>query len=259
MLATMEELFDMHCHLGFTPDPAATATAGAADGISAFACTVEPAEYQRLLPVLASSANVALGLGAHPWWIADGRVVERELEEFYALAPAAPFIGEIGLDFAGDRDTPESRALLTSAFARILDACNQGADGKLLSLHAVKSADTVLDLLEQAGTLARHRVIFHWFSGTSDDLARAVRAGCFFSVGPRMLASRRGREYARQIPLPQLVLETDGPPKEEDSLPPEVWRAELGNALAGISQLKQMNRDELAAHLAETSRLLLGL
>ena len=297
----METFFDMHCHLGFVPSPGVTAKDGAAAGIGAFSCTVEPAEYEQLQLILASAPNVALGLGAHPWWIADGRVGETELARFCELARTTRFIGEIGLDFAGPRDTEESRALQTAAFARILAACNQpiaplaatnlegaaatGAQGitgttitsteaaqsdqgaptrstaetaqKLVSVHAVNAAVTALDLLERAGTFALHRVIFHWFSGTSDDLHRAVELGCFFSVGPRMLASRRGREYARQIPLGQLLLETDMPARAGDELPAEVWRAELGNALSGIAQLKGINREALTHELAETSSTLL--
>lgn len=261
----MNQLYDMHCHMGFAPSPIATAQEGAAAGIGAFSCTVAPDEYERLLPILADAPNVALGLGAHPWWIADGRVGEVELDRFCELARATRFIGEIGLDFAGPRDTEESRVRQTGAFARILAACDQpvapSAAGdlasKLISIHAVNAAATALNLLEAAGTLARHQVIFHWFSGASDDLHRAIKFGCFFSVGPRMLASRRGREYARQIPVSQLLLETDMPARAGDKLPAEVWRAELDNALSGIAQLKGIDRANLAERIASTSRELL--
>lgn len=300
----METLYDMHCHLGFVPDPLAAAQAGAAAGIGAFSCTVTPAEYERLQPLLAPVPGVAVGLGAHPWWIVDGRVGEAELDTFCALAPATRFIGEIGLDFAGPRNTAESRTRQVAVFERILSACdaplvlvssaqsslasskasptkdesdadvrasdvgslasvnNPAPDGdqadKLISIHAVQSTGTVLDLLEAHGTCERHRCIFHWFSGTSDELARARDLGCFFSVGPRMLASRRGREYARQIPLDRLLLETDMPSREGETLPASVWHAELNNALTGIAQLKNVDRDALAAQLAATSAVLLG-
>ena len=301
MLLFMEKLYDMHCHVGFAPAPATVAAEGAQAGIGALSCTVEPTEYEQLRAALADAPNVAVALGAHPWWIADGRVGETELARFCELARTTRFIGEIGLDFAGPRDTEESRALQTSAFACILATCNESAaplaptnpegatatsgqnrtciattspeanppsEGtltrsatdtapKLISTHAINAAAAALDALEQASTFALHRVIFHWFSGTSDDLHRAVKLGCLFSVGPRMLASRRGREYARQIPLGQLLLETDMPARKDDNLPAEVWRAELNNALSGIAQLKGIDRAELAEHIASTSRELL--
>lgn len=263
MLLFMEILYDMHCHVGFAPAPAAVAAEGAQAGIDALSCTVEPTEYEQLRAALADAPNVAVALGAHPWWIADGRVGDAELERFCELAPATRFIGEVGLDFAGPRNNDESRRLQIAALNRILDACDAApataeTAGKLVSIHAVHAADVVLDLLHGHGTTGWHKVVFHWFSGTPDDLARAARAGCYFSIGPRMLASRRGREYARQIPLDHLLLETDMPSREGETLPANIWRAELGNALAGIAQLKNIDRDLLAERLAVTSSALLG-
>ena len=72
-----------------------------------------------------------------------------------------------------------------------------------------------MDILESNGLLDRSTnsptIIFHWFSGTSDEFNRARSAGCYFSINERMLAIKRGREYARQIPLDRLLLETDAP------------------------------------------------
>ncbi|MEE0706223.1 MAG: TatD family hydrolase, partial [Adlercreutzia sp.] len=134
MLTDMEMLYDMHCHLGFTPDPARAAADAAARGIGGLSCTVTPAEYETLTPQLATASSMRLALGAHPWWIADGRIDETQLATFCALAPGTRFIGEIGLDFAGARDTEESRARQLAAFERILAACDE-----------VATAPTVLD------------------------------------------------------------------------------------------------------------------
>lgn len=266
----MDRLYDMHCHIGFTPDPADTARAAASAGISAFSCTVTPQEFERVAPLLAFAPTIVVGLGAHPWWIADGRMGESDLDRFCELARTTRSIGEIGLDFAGPRDTKECRRVQTAALERILAACeiSRNEEGtkaaasegtrKLISLHAVRSAQTVLDCLVQAHTLDHHRCILHWFSGTSDELNRALDLGCFFSVGPRMIASRRGREYVRRIPLDRLLLETDMPSRAGDCLPAPAWCAELGNALSGISQLKHLSREETAERLAASSTTLLA-
>lgn len=279
MLLAMETLYDMHCHLGFTPDPSLAAADADQRDIGAFSCTVTPGEFEALTSQLADSPNVRVGLGAHPWWIADGRIDSAQLDAFCALAPSSPFIGEIGLDFAGLRDTPESRQQQGAAFACILATCNEAVPQKsdataasaaqepspksvclpkLISIHAVNAASEVLDALEAAGTFDRHQVIFHWFSGSSDDLQRALHAGCFFSVGPRMLASRRGREYTRQIPLDRLLLETDMPDRDGETLPANVWEAELRNALTGIAQIKGLDPAALSKQLAVTSETLLA-
>ena len=76
-------------------------------------------------------------------------------------------------------------------------------------------------------------IIFHWFSGTSDEFVRARIAGCYFSVNERMLATKRGREYARQIPLDRLLLETDAP-AEPDA---ETSARQLVDSLIRVSEV----------------------
>ena len=116
-------------------------------------------------------------------------------------------LGEVGLDFAPRRDGTQERQL--AAFERVASACDQG--GKVVSIHAVRAATQVLDVLERHRSCERNVCIIHWFSGTSDELTRAVRLGCRFSVGTRMLATKRGRAYVRAIPPDRLLLETDLP------------------------------------------------
>ena len=133
-------------------------------------------------------------------------------------------------------------------------ACAGG--GKVLSIHAVKAAGEALDVLERAGALVGNACIFHWFSGTSDELQHAVRAGCFFSINPRMLASKRGRAYAQAVPAERLLLETDAPsqPGERYDAPAEAAR--LAAMLEALADLRRTPRDDLAARIARTSRQL---
>jgi TatD DNase family protein len=72
-----------------------------------------------------------------------------------------------------------------------------------------------------------------------------------------MLATKKGREYAHQIPLERLLLETDMPARDGNDLPANVWLAELGNVVAGLSQLKNLSLEEVKTTLANTSAALL--
>ena len=245
--------FDMHCHLDFAPDARAAASSAAALGIGALSVTVTPAGYGRAARELASFSNVRVGLGLHPWWIADGMCGEDDVAAFERLAPDERFIGEVGLDFGGVRVAAREAQL--AAFDRVAAACSGG--GKVLSIHAVKAAGEALDVLERRGALAGNACIFHWFSGTSDELQRAVRAGCFFSINPRMLASKRGRAYAQAVPAERLLLETDAPsqPGERYDAPAEAAR--LAAMLEALADLRRTPRDDLAARIARTGRELL--
>lgn len=220
-------LFDAHMHLGFFADPLGMAQRLEAAGIEVLAATCEPAEYERLA-ALELGANVKLGVGLHPWWIADGRCGEAEIVRAAELAAQAPYVAEVGLDFRHDGGKSGEQQIAT--FERLLDAVSNG--GHTLSIHAVDAAGEVLDLLEKHGTAANNQIIFHWFSGSSYELLRARRLGCLFSIGPRMLETKRGRSYATQIERDRILLETDLPatPEEGEELTFEEYLEALESA-----------------------------
>lgn len=199
-------LVDMHLHLDWYDDPGAFARGLSAHDAGCLGCTVEPCGYETLTSLVAGVERVHPALGLHPWYMGEELLLLRKLDAFCQLAQKTRFIGEVGLDFG--KAHQESAERQRAAFARVCEAVQPGS---VMSIHSVRSASAVLDVLEASGRLADCICIFHWFSGTSKELARAREAGCFFSVGPFMLKSRRGREYARQIPAAQLLLETDLP------------------------------------------------
>ncbi len=257
-------LFDMHCHLDFLPDPRGLALQAAATGIGALSVTVDPKDFTRIHGTLSDVPGFRVGLGAHPWWIADGRVDNEGLSLFESLVPETRYIGEVGLDFAPRRAA--SFETQVAALERIASACALSGD-KLLSLHAVRSADAVLDILGRTGCLKTCRCIFHWFSCSSDELTRALRAGCYFSINPRMFATKRGRAYARSIPSDRLLLETDEPPELNAHLACEDWHTELAGTLSRLADLRRTGPGPrsaadpaaLAEAIAQTSRELLDL
>ena len=51
----------------------------------------------------------------------------------------------------------------------------------------------------------------HWFLGTKKQMMEAVHLGCYFSIGPAMLQSGRGKKIISWLPLDRVLLETDGP------------------------------------------------
>lgn len=207
-------LADMHCHLDFSSDMAALARLAQAHGVAAFSNTVTPEGYLAASEALAGFPNVRTGVGLHPWWVADGRCGAEQVELACRLIQETRFVGEVGLDFAPRREGTFETQL--DAFERIVDACcAQG--GKVISIHAVRSATAVLDALERHNATHGNTYILHWFSGSSQELVRARELGCHFSVNPNMLATKRGRAYVRQIPPDRLLLETDLPDERMDA------------------------------------------
>lgn len=250
-MASATKLCDMHCHLDFMDDMEKAAARAEALGVGCLSVTVTPQDYLRADRLVGSYENVQVGLGLHPWWIADGRCGDEDIALFERLAADAVYIGEVGLDF-GKRHA-DTRDVQIAAFRRVVSACSAG--GKVISIHAVGADDEVLDMLEESSCIQNSTCIFHWFSGSSDQLQRAIRAGCLFSVGPRMLNSKRGREYAKAIPEDRLLLETDAPSGPGSKLSYDEVAAMLHDALAALEQVRG---GAIASAIAKTSASLLG-
>lgn len=127
--------------------------------------------------------NIIAGVGLHPWWLADGRCGPAEVNLLCEVAAQGRYIGEVGLDFS--TRFAGSEPLQIQALDRLCDTLVQHPlTGRVISIHAVRSAGAVLDVLESHGLLIPNPdspvIIFHWFSGTSDELVRARDAGCYF-------------------------------------------------------------------------------
>ena len=101
--ASASALFDLHCHLDFDPDVRVAAQELAELDMGAFSTTVTPEGYEWACELLEPFGNVRVGLGLHPWWIADGRLGSQDVALFERLAKDERFIGEVGLDFGRDR------------------------------------------------------------------------------------------------------------------------------------------------------------
>lgn len=252
----LPDLFDMHCHLGFCADAARAVRELAAQGVGAFSNTVTPAEFAEQQAALADAVNVRVGAGLHPWLVGEYDVAA-DWDRLYNLVARNRFIGEVGLDLSPRRaDTREAQL---DALACVAHACAR-TGGKVLSVHAVRAVDQVLDVLEHAsvfGGMTGNACIIHWFSGTSDQLTRARRLGAFFSVNPRMLQSKRGRAYAQAIPGNRLLLETDLPAQAGASWDVECVRQLLGQTACQLAELRGEDVADLQERIAATSRALL--
>ena len=235
------QLFDAHCHLDLMAHPDAVADEATALGMGLFDCGVDPRDFARAKKRACNLSNIFAGIGLHPWWLADGRCGTAEINLLCEVAAQERLIGEVGLDFSAR--FAGSEPLQIQAFDRLCDALVQHPlAGRVISIHAVRSAGTVLDALESFGLLTLSpnspAIIFHWFSGTSNEFVRARNAGCYFSVNERMLATKRGREYARQIPLDRLLLETDAPAEPQADASARQLITSLKSASLHIAELK---------------------
>lgn len=247
----------MHCHLDLMANGEDVAREGAKRGIGFLCTTVTPQGAEDARARFQGMGNVRVAAGLHPWWLADGTCGGAEIALLEAHATSCRFLGEIGLD--GGARGNSSMATQQEALRRVAQAAARNPlPGRVVSIHAVRTAATVLDILEETGLASTAACIFHWFTGTSDELWRAVRAGCLFSINERMLATKRGREYARILPEEALLLETDAPPELGAPYRLDAVERSLGTVLDQLARIRSCDRDRLACAIADRSAHLLG-
>ena len=256
------QLFDAHCHLDLMARPDAVADEATALGMGLFDCGVDPRDFASANKRARSRSNIFAGIGLHPWWLADGRCGAAEINLLCKVAAQERFIGEVGLDFSAR--CAGSEPLQTQALDQLCNALvHYPLAGRVISIHAVRSAGTVLDALESYGLLTPSpnspAIIFHWFSGTSDELVRARNAGCYFSVNERMLASKRGREYTRQIPLDRLLLETDAPAEPNTETSAQSLIRSLTRTSERIASLKKCDIKRIESAVLANARSVFDL
>lgn len=247
---------DMHVHLDLMTNGVEVARAAQDLGMGLFCTTVTPNDAVAALKRFSDYPNVRVGAGLHPWWLADGTCGDSDIELLKGLVAHSRYVGEVGLD-AGKRGAA-SLGLQTAAFERIMRAVSEHPlQGRVISIHAIRSVSRVLDILEQTDTTATSSCILHWFSGSSDELWRAVHLGCLFSINEHMLATKRGREYARILPDDRLLLETDAPPQLNAPYELTALEHSLEATLNHLADLRHTDPNSLGASIAARSAQLL--
>jgi TatD DNase family protein len=242
-------MIDFHCHLDLYPDPKAVIKECDRRGLYALSVTTTPSAWKQTNALAADCRRIRTALGLHPQLAHERR---SELPLFEQLLPLTRYVGEVGLDGG-----PEFKAYWddqVAVFTRVLEL-SRAVGGRVLSIHSRRASKPVLDLLERFAQNVTP--ILHWFSGSQRDLARAVKIGCWFSVGPAMLASTSGQKIAALLPRDRLLIESDGPFAQLGGRAIYPWEAELA-----VGQLATLwgNTDDTVRELLRNNlkRIALG-
>jgi TatD DNase family protein len=236
-------MIDLHCHLDLYPQPAAIVEECARRKMYVLSVTTTPSAWKGTSALAAGKERIRTAIGLHPQ-LAQQR--KGELAQFEELIHETRYVGEIGLD-----GTPECKPFWEdqmAVFEHVLRVCAR-AGGRILTVHSRRAEKDVLVLLERNRTAGTP--ILHWFSGSLRSLEQAIRLDCWYSVGPLMLRSEKGRELARRMPTDRVLTETDGPFAMFGDRAIQPWDVrDAVNQLAEIWQLSAQNVEQrLAANL----------
>lgn len=227
-------LYDTHCHLDLMPRMKDIIEESLKEELGIIAVTTTPKAYKKEIEYCKDNPNIKVALGLHPQLVKDRY---DELSIIISNIFNAKYIGEIGLDF--NKQYYASKEKQIEVFSKIIRMCSE-LGGKVISIHSVKSAEYILNILETFNVTKNNHCILHWFTGSEKQLIRAIELGCHFSINRKMLDTERGKGVIRRIPKNKLLVETDAPFIKEINFGRDIYE-ELYQTIKGISKLREEN------------------
>ena len=236
-------MIDFHCHLDLYPQGILLARETNERNQFTLVVTTSPRAHRATSRVFAGLRNVHVALGLHPEVVEEKRA---ELDALIAGVAEARFVGEIGLD--GSPRFRRTLPLQERIFLAALEEC-AAQGGRVLSIHSRGAERRVVELLALQPRVGVP--VLHWFSGSVAELQDATSLGCWFSVGPAMLAGAKGRALLARMPAHRVLPETDGPFTSSQGQPLKPWDAwKIGPILAQIwDQPLEVVESQLTANL----------
>ncbi|MEO0484989.1 MAG: Qat anti-phage system TatD family nuclease QatD [Pseudomonadota bacterium] len=243
-------LIDFHCHLDLYPDHAAAVARREQERVFTLTVTTTPKAFPRNKELADRTKYVRAALGLHPQLVAERA---KELSIWKEYLPTTRYVGEVGLD-AGRRFY-SSFEQQKSVFSEILSTCASAGD-KILSVHSVRCAKVVLDMIEAKLHVGNNKVVLHWFTGSASEARRAAELGCYFSINAEMLRNDRSAKIVHSLPRGRILTETDGPFTAEATSGGAP--ADVRPARDGLANLYKMENDEVDEWLNGNLRALLS-
>jgi TatD DNase family protein len=149
---------------------------------------------------------VFASVGVHPEYVKE--IPDKEVDEFLDRIKenkdSVSSVGETGLDFHWVKE-PEWQQKQRELFVKMIGFAKE--IDRPLTIHSREAYEEVVKVLEQEDA---KRVHLHLF-GDNKLVGRIAENGWHVSIGPIVLRSKKHSQIARDMPLGQLMLETDAP------------------------------------------------
>jgi TatD DNase family protein len=133
--------------------------------------------------------------------------------------------------------------------------CSCQNQDKLISVHAKGAETDVFSLLKKYGN---KKVTIHWYSGEMSTLKEMIKQGFYFSVGLEVLFSENMKTIAQEIPLEQILSETDNPGGFKELTGKKGMPLLIRDVLSEIASIKGIQTGELEKNVLSNFRMLAG-
>lgn len=243
-------LVDAHVHVDGYGEawPQARAEIRRHDIVS-LAVSMDVESYRATVALSREEPSIIPSFGIHPW---NAPGWAHRLHELEALVEEAPMLGEVGLDRRFVKDA-SAYGPQEEVFTFFMDAARR--TGKILNVHTSGAEALIAASMTDGGAPL---AVVHWYNGPMRPFTALADLGVYFSVGVEVFRSERIARIARRVPLERLLSETDNPGGWAWLEGPPGNPALLGRVVDRLAQLRDMDREEMAAQLETNARRLLG-
>ena len=168
-----------------------------------------------------------------------------------------PFaIGEVGLPYYKEQEALENGEVFElEPYVEYLIRWFEHAQkwNKPIVLHVIyEHVEKVLDILNDMPLTQVH---FHWYKGSDEATAEIVRRGYMISITPDVLYESHTQKLLTQVPLSQIMLETDGPwPFEAEFAGQLTTPTMVKRSCNFIAQQLNVTEQDVAKQLYENSK-----
>ena len=205
-------LIDSHCHLeyeGLVDDQVDVLVRARAAGVGGFLnISTKRSEWERVIATAEREPDVYASVGIHPHHADDHRELTVDDLLAFTAHPRVIGLGETGLDYyydRSDRDTQQRLFRLHIAAAR--------ETGLPVIIHTRDAEDDTARLLTEEMEQGSFPALIHCFTASAEFGSRVLELGLSISISGIITFKNAGdlAEFAREIPVDRLLVETDSP------------------------------------------------
>lgn len=203
------EVTDTHCHLdfkNFNKDRDEVIQRALNAGVTTMINSGIDLKTNRKTLELARKydfVHATLGLNPNSLGELTDEEVDATLDQIRAHAKEIVGVGEAGLDYYRCPDQ-KGRDRQREVFRKVVDLSRELDLPQVI--HARLAEDEAFEMVKDL-----NKVVFHCYSGTVGTMRDALDRGFYISLATVVCRSAQHQVLARQVPLDQLLIETDSP------------------------------------------------
>jgi TatD DNase family protein len=203
-------MIDVHCHLeqeDYSSDRGQVIEKCKQQLKAVITCCAHPDDFDLTIQLTEKYRGFVFATaGIHPQYVRE--VGEKQKEEFFELIKKNKekivAVGEVGLDFNWEKEA-EWREKQKQMFVEFI---NFSKEVRLpLVVHSWDACEEAVRILEQEDA---KQVLMHMFEDNKT-VKEVASNGWYISVNAIVLSSKKFKKVVRDMPLEQLMLETDAP------------------------------------------------